>query len=60
MKRSNNETVSIREAAQRRGCTLRWIYDQVWAGRLPAQKIGGQWRIPLSAVNERIGAKGAA
>jgi excisionase family DNA binding protein len=55
------ETVSVRQAAQRLNCTLKWVYDLLYSGRLPGQKVGGkQWRIPLSAVNERIRARSAS
>jgi excisionase family DNA binding protein len=44
------QTMSIREAAQRLGCTLKYVYDLVYAGRLDAEKGGRCWQISVSAV----------
>ena len=43
--------VSVKEAARRRGCTLKYVYDLLAAGRIPgARKIGKVWQIPLGGV----------
>ena len=54
-------TVSVQETARRLGCTLKWVYDLLYAGKLPGQKVGRSWRIPESAVLKRLkqGASGA-
>ena len=45
------EFVSVREAAQRRGVSLKAIYDLLWAGRIPgAEKVGKVWRVPAPAL----------
>ena len=52
------KVLSVREAARRLGCTLKYIYDLVYSGRLPAQKDGQQWRIPAEAVETRLRQRG--
>lgn len=47
---ATSKTVSPREAAIRLGCTLKWIYDMLYAEKLPATKIEGRWAIPVSAI----------
>jgi hypothetical protein len=43
------------EYARKYGLTLGYIYSQIWAGRLPgAYKKGKQWRIPVSALWQRV------
>lgn len=43
--------VSVKEAARRRGCTLKYIYDLLAAGRIPgARKIGKLWHLPVGAA----------
>jgi len=52
MKRKT-ETMGVREAARQLGVTIKYVYDMVWAGRLPAQKTGKTWRILAAAVHRR-------
>jgi excisionase family DNA binding protein len=47
-------TMTVREAAQRMGCTLKYVYDLLYAGKLPSHKVGRQWRIPASAIETRL------
>ena len=54
----SKKTIGIREAARTLGFTLKYVYDLVHSGRLPAQKIDRQWRIALSAVEARLKARG--
>ncbi len=49
---------SIREASGHLRVSLKQIYNLVWDGKLPAQKIDGQWRIPKSAVQSRLSQRG--
>jgi excisionase family DNA binding protein len=52
MKRA--ETMGVREAAKQLGVSIKFVYDLVWAGKLPAEKPGKTWRIPLGAVEARL------
>jgi excisionase family DNA binding protein len=51
-------TLGIREAAQRLGFTMKYVYDLVYAGKLQAEKVGNQWRIPAEAVEARMKQRG--
>lgn len=55
---SSEKVLSVRETAQRLGCTLKYVYDLLYSGRLPAQKNGQQWRIPAESVEARLKARG--
>lgn len=45
-------TLSVREVARRLGCTLKYVYDLLYAGKLVgAQKCGKVWQIPNSALS---------
>ena len=57
--RKNTETVGIKDAARTLSYTLKYVYDLVYLGKLPAQKVARQWRIPVSAVEERLKQRGA-
>ena len=49
---------TVREAAMMLGCTLKFIYDLLYAGRLEgATKVGRVWRIPRHAVEARLKAR---
>lgn len=48
------EFFSVPEAARKLGCTLGYVYDLVYAGRLKAEKIAGRWRIPVAEVEVRL------
>lgn len=50
----NKRTVSIREAASMLGVGLQQVYKLVWDGKLPSQKMDGQWRITKEAVQARL------
>lgn len=54
-------SLSVREAAVRMGCTLKYVFDLLYSERLPgAKKVGGRWQIPAEAVESRLGAKKSA
>ena len=53
------KTIGIAEAARRLNVTLKYVYDLVYGGKLPAQKTGRIWRIPVSAVEARLKQRGA-
>ena len=52
------EMMGIRDAARKLNYTLKYVYDLVYLGKLPAKKVARQWRIPLSAVEERLRQRG--
>jgi excisionase family DNA binding protein len=47
------KTLSVREAAKQLGCTLKYVYDLLYSGRLAGEKVGRQWRIPAGALRAR-------
>ena len=51
------QMLSVREAAGKLGCTLKYVYDLLYAGKLQSEKTGGRWRISASALNERLKAR---
>jgi len=55
---NSQKVLSVREAARRLGCTLKYVYDLLYSGRLPARKRGQQWRIPSQAVEARLKQRG--
>ena len=59
MKIATGKTISIREAAIRLGFSMKYIYDLCYLGKLPAEKIGRQWRIQADAVEARLKRRGA-
>lgn len=47
--------MTVRETARRRGCTLKYIYDLLAAGKLAgARKVGKVWRVPAEGVEGRL------
>jgi excisionase family DNA binding protein len=49
----NTDDIAPKEMAQRRGCTVKYIYDLLAAGRIPgARKVGKKWAIPARALKE--------
>jgi excisionase family DNA binding protein len=53
--RANEHGVTIADAADRLTLSVRTIERRIKDGTLPATKIGGVWRIPLSAVLRDVG-----
>jgi len=47
------ETLSVREAAKQLRCTLKYVYDLLYSGRLAGKKVGREWRIPPDAIRTR-------
>jgi excisionase family DNA binding protein len=46
-----NETeMTPKEAAQKLGVRLDYLYPLIWAGKLEARKVDGRWLIPQTAV----------
>lgn len=56
--RRNTRTIGIKEAARKLNFTLKYVYDLVYLGKLPATKVARQWRIPLSAIEARLKQRG--
>jgi excisionase family DNA binding protein len=50
----SQKTSSVREAAKQLGCTLKYIYDLLYSARLPGEKVGREWRIPVEALKDRL------
>jgi excisionase family DNA binding protein len=56
-----NTTISPKEMARAKGCTLKYIYDLLAAERIPgAAKRGKIWRIPASALGRMAGQRESA
>ena len=53
------KTIGIAEAARKLNVTLKYIYDLVYSGKLPAEKAGRTWRIPVNAIEARLKQRGA-
>lgn len=45
------------EVAQRARIKRRTVYRLIAAGRLPAARVGGQWRVPLRACRALLAAR---
>ena len=44
--------IAPKDVARWRGCTLKYVYDLLAAGRIPgAKKVGKRWSIPASAAD---------
>lgn len=54
MIKSAVKTYTVPESARAMRCTLKYIYDLVYSGRMEATKVAGRWRIPVSEVNARL------
>lgn len=58
MQFDKRKTLGIAETARRLNVTLKYIYDLVYSGKLPAEKAGRTWRIPASVVEARLKERG--
>jgi excisionase family DNA binding protein len=45
--------ISVRDAARLLGTRLDAVYALIWAGKMPATKRDGRWRISAAAVGKR-------
>lgn len=50
-------TITVRETAHRLGCTLKWVYDLLYADKLKAVKQGRRWAISAAAVHKLLTAR---
>lgn len=57
MKKANE--ITPRATAQKLGVSLYFVYQSLWAGKLPGRKVGRGWRIPMAAVEDRLKKRGA-
>lgn len=46
--------MSVSEAAKKLGIALDSVYRLLYSGKLRGVKTDGKWRIPVSAVEERL------
>lgn len=46
--------LTVREVAKKLGCTLKYVYDLLYAGKLHSHKAGRHWCIPASAVEKLL------
>jgi excisionase family DNA binding protein len=56
--RQRTPTIGAREAARKLNVTITYIYSLLYSGKLPAEKVARQWRIPLSAIEARLRQRG--
>jgi excisionase family DNA binding protein len=56
--RQSKQTIGVREAARRLSVTTKYIYDLLYCGKLPAEKVARQWRIRAEAVEARLKHRG--
>ena len=54
----NAKFLTVPEAARRLGCTIKYIYDLCYSGRLKAEKVTGRWRIPVNEIQDRLKQRG--
>ena len=50
--RSNEQIMTLREVAKYLGLHAMTVYKLTREGRVPAAKIGGQWRFKRDVLNE--------
>jgi excisionase family DNA binding protein len=55
---SKQKFYSVREAAGLIGCTLKYVYDLLYMGRLQAEKQGRTWHISVGSINALIKQRG--
>ena len=53
---ANNE-ITVAETARQLHVELNYVYSLLWAGKLEARKVNGQWRISSEAVEDRLKAR---
>jgi excisionase family DNA binding protein len=47
-----------RDAAQKLGVGLDYLYSLLWTGKLQGRKVGKRWLIPAEAVEARLEQRG--
>jgi excisionase family DNA binding protein len=56
--RQETRTIGVRETARKLNVTITYVYSLLYSGKLPAEKLARQWRIPFSAVEARLKQRG--
>lgn len=51
---SNQSELTARQAAQRLGVSLHFIYQLLWSGKLSGKKTGKVWLIPEREISARL------
>lgn len=54
----DHEILTIEEAAQYLRLPVSTVYRLAQAGRIPAQKVGRQWRFYLPSLTQYVASKG--
>ncbi len=54
MNESPHQLLTLRELADYLRVSMRTAYQLAYDGEVPAIKVGGQWRIPRAALEERF------
>ena len=52
--RQKDRTIGVREAARKLNVTIKYVYDLLYCGKLPGEKLARQWRIPTEAIDARL------
>lgn len=53
-------SLTVRQAAERLGCTTKYVFDMLYSNLLEgARKVGRRWAIPAAAVEARLKARKA-
>ena len=55
--KKNEQIMTLREVAQYLGLHIMTVYKLTREGRVPAAKIGGQWRFKLDILDEWLEAQ---
>lgn len=58
MPKNSSQTCSVSEAARAMGFTLKYVYDLVYSGRMPASKLAGRWRIRKTEIEAHLRKRG--
>jgi excisionase family DNA binding protein len=53
-KQATEATLTAYEAARRLGTSAAYLYTLIYTGKLPAEKIAGAWRVPATAIDQRL------
>lgn len=56
--KERTETIGVKDTARRLKYSLKYVYDLVYLGKLPAEKVDGKWRIPSDVVDEWLRNRG--
>jgi excisionase family DNA binding protein len=45
--------IGVYEFSRQTGLSLSYIYQQIYLGKIKAEKLGRKWQIPLSELREK-------